>query len=149
MARHVVAPRSTLERQIEWPRHARHGGRRGGAVPCGSIKPDFAVRHQMAEASETATWAMRRNLATPQFRLPDEGQKLPHPTHVTEAEVRELQVDVPGSRKAQSSEGLRKLVVVRDVELPADRNPDRACGRRDADAEGCGSVVLSVFERHS
>ena len=92
---------------------------------------------------------MRRDLATLQFRLPDEGQEMPHPSYVTEAEVRELQVDVPASRKAQSSEGLRKLVVVRKVELPADRNPDGVRGSRDADAEGCGSVVLSVFERHS
>ena len=92
---------------------------------------------------------MRRDLATPQLRLPDEGQKMPHPSYVTEAEVRELQVDVPGSRKAQSSEGLHKLVVVREVELPADRDPDRICSSRDADAEGGGSVVVSVIERHS
>jgi hypothetical protein len=92
---------------------------------------------------------MRRDLATPQLRLPDEGQKMPHPSNVTEAEVRELQVDVTGSRKAQSGEGLCKLVVVRKVEFPTDRNPDGACGRRDADAERCVSVVVSVFERHS
>ena len=92
---------------------------------------------------------MRRDLATPQLRLPDEGQKMPHPSYVTEAEVRELQVDVPGSRKAQSSEDLRKLVVVRKVELPADRNPDGVRGTRDADAEGCGLVLDSVIEHHS
>lgn len=118
-------------------------------LPCGSVKPDFAVRHQMAKASETATWAMRRNLEAPRFRLPDEGQEMPHPSYVTESEVRELQVDMPGSRKAQSSESLRKLVVVRKVEFPTDRHPDGVRGSRDADAEGCGSVVDSVIEHHS
>jgi len=74
---------------------------------------------------------------------------MPHPSYVTETEVRELQVDVPGSRKAQSSEGLLKLVVVRKVELPADRNPDGVRSTRDADAEGCGLVPDSVIEHHS
>ena len=103
----------------------------------------------MAKASETAARAMRRDLAAPQLRLPGEGQEMPHPSYVTETEVRELQVDVPGSRKAQSSERLRQLVVVRHVEFPADRNPDGVRGARDADAEGCGSVVVSVIEHHS
>ena len=92
---------------------------------------------------------MRRHLAAHQFRSPDEGQEMPHPCNVAEAEVRELQVDVPGSRKAQSSEGLRELIVVREVELPADRNPDGVRGSRDSDAERCGPVVDSVIEHHS
>jgi hypothetical protein len=114
-----------------------------------AVKPDFAVRHEMAKTTKTATCAMRRHPAAPQFRSPDEGQEPPHPAHVTEAEVGELQVDVLGSRKAQSSEDLRKLVVVRKVELPADRNPDGVRGTRDADAEGCGLVLDSVIEHHS
>ena len=103
----------------------------------------------MAETTETATCTMRRDLAAHQFRSPDEGQEVPHPCHVAEAEARELQVDVPGSRKAQSSEGLRKLIVVGKVQLPADRNPDGIRGSRDADAERCGPVVDSVIEHDS
>ena len=114
-----------------------------------AVKPDFAVRQEMAKTTETATCPMRRHLAAPQLRSPDEGHEMPHPSHVTETEVRELQVDVPGSRKAQSSEDLLKLVVARKVELPADRNPDGVRGRRDADAEGCGFVLDSVIEHHS
>jgi len=92
---------------------------------------------------------MRRNLEAPRLRLPDEGQEMPHPSHVTEPEVRELQVDVPGARKAQSSEGLRKLVVVRKVELPTNRQPDGVRGSRDTDAKGCRLAVFCVIEHHS
>ena len=92
---------------------------------------------------------MRRDLAAPQLRLPGEGQEMPHPSYVTETEVRELQVDVPGSRKAQSSERLRQLVVVRKVELPADRNPDGVRGSRDADVEWSGWVLDFLIEHHS
>jgi hypothetical protein len=58
-------------------------------------------------------------------------------------------VDVPGTREAQPSEGLRKLIVVGKVQLPADRDPDGIRGSRDADAERCGPVVDSVIEHHS
>jgi len=92
---------------------------------------------------------VRRHPAAPEFGSPDEGQEVPHPSHVAEAEVRELQVDVPGSRQAQSSEDLLELVVVRKVELPADRNPDGVRGSRDPDAEWCGLVLDSVIEHHS
>ena len=76
------------------------------ALPCGSVKTDLAVRHQMAQAAETATRAVGRDPAAGEFGLAGEVQELTHPRDVTEPQVRELQVNLPGSGEAQAGEGL-------------------------------------------
>ena len=116
MARRATAVqarwRSTV--LVRSPRRQRRSAAAGPArvLPCMAVKPDFAVRHQVAKTTEAATRAMRRNLAAPRFRLPNEGKEMAHPRNVTESEIRELQVNVPCSCQAQSGEGRHKLVVV-------------------------------------
>jgi hypothetical protein len=75
------------------------------ALPCGSVETDLAVRHQMAQAAETATRAVGRDPAACEFGLAGEAQELTHPRDVTEPQVRELQVNLPGSGEAQAGEG--------------------------------------------